>query len=78
MYAIINKKTKQFVYGTDYRQRYNNNTAKQRTSLDEALTYSCKEQAEVDMRCRHMSNDYEVIEVKLLILDRPPSNKNAN
>ena len=66
MYAVVNKKTKQFVYGTDYRQVYSNNTVKQRTSCDKALTYSDKEEAEFDIRHRRMSKDYKAVEVKLV------------
>lgn len=71
MYAIINKKTKKFVCGTDRRQFYpQTRTFKQITSEHQALTYSDKEFAEIDMMSRRMSRDYEVVEVKLTIVDK--------
>lgn len=71
MFAIINKNTKQFVYATDYRQRYKGNVAKQMTSFDRALTYSSKEDAENDLTFRYMSNNYEVVEVEIKIIYPP-------
>ena len=68
MYAIRHKKTKKFVYGTDYRQYYNGTkTHKQRTSSNQALTYADKDYAEIDMLTRGMSKDYEIVEVKLVV-----------
>ena len=67
MYAIINKKTKKFVYGTDRRQFYSKTRSfKQITSFDKALTYSHREYAEMDIMSRRMSKDYEAVEVKLI------------
>ena len=69
MYAIINKKTKKFVCGTDHRQFYPaTNTFKQIMSFDQALTYEYKEYAEMDIKSRRMSKDYEVVEVKLIVV----------
>ena len=69
MFAIINKRTKKFVSGTDRRQFYpKTNTFKQITSLDRALTYEYKEYAEMDIKSRRMSKDYEVVEVKLTVI----------
>lgn len=69
MYAIINKKTKKFVCGTDRRQFYSQTrTFKQITSFSKAITYEYKEYAEMDIKSRRMSKDYEVVEVKLIVV----------
>lgn len=69
MYAIINKHTKKFVSGTDRRQFYSaTNTFKQILSFDQALTYECKEYADMDIMSRRMSKDYKVVEVKLTVI----------
>ena len=74
MYAIINKKTKKFVCGTDRRQFYSKTRSfKQITSTEQALTYEHKEYAEMDVMGRRMSSDYEVVEVKLIIVPSPES-----
>ena len=76
MYAIRNKKTKEWVYGTDYQQFYpQTRMFKQRTSEHQALTYNDKEYAEIDMMSRRMSRDYEVVEVKLTIVDKEDTNE---
>ena len=71
MYAIINKKTKKFVCGTDRRQFYpKTKTYKQITSLDQALTYEDIRFAEGDLTYRYMSKDYEVVEVELTVVNK--------
>lgn len=75
MYAIINKKTKKFVYGTDRRQFYkskttygfHNRTFKQRTSFNNAIIYEYLFQAITDRHCRAMSNDYKIVSVDINI-----------
>lgn len=68
MYAIINKKTKKFVYGTDYRRVYKNRVCAQRTSFNRALTYDDKIIADLNRRSRHMSKDYIIVEVELKVI----------
>ena len=69
MYAIRNRKTKEWVYATDYRQFYpQTRMFKQITSKHQALTYNDKEYAEIDLMSRRMPRDYEVVEVKLTVI----------
>ncbi|CRZ34600.1 hypothetical protein DFR55_101366 [Herbinix hemicellulosilytica] len=71
MYAIINKKTNMYVSGTDYSQcNPKDNTYKQITSTERALTYYTKAQAELDMLRRRMSDEYEVVRVKLITVGK--------
>lgn len=59
MYAIRNKRTKKWVYGTDYRY----SPRRQRTSFDRALTYEDFEHAKLAFVCRQCGKDYEVVPV---------------
>lgn len=61
MYAIQNKKTLEYVYGTDYRY----NPPHQRTSLEQALTYSDLNDAIFNFIRRKCGNDYIIVKVKL-------------
>ena len=65
MYSIINKATRQWVYGTDYRKW----PPQQRTSSDQALTYDTLEYAKRDFRSRKCDKRvYEIVKVKLEIV----------
>lgn len=69
MYAIRNKGTKEWLYGTDYREY----PYKQRTSQYKAITFEDKEEAEWEFKRRQCNNDYAIIEVELrAISDWPP------
>ena len=59
MYAIRNKRTKKWVYGTDYRY----SPRRQRTSFDRALTYKDYDHAEIDFMCRQCGTNYEIVPV---------------
>lgn len=61
MYAIRHKKTKKWVYGTDYRY----DPPHQRTSEDNALLFEYDFQAETALKTRRVSEDYEIVEVEL-------------
>jgi hypothetical protein len=62
MFAIRHRKTKQWVYGTDYRMCPHH----QRTSDDQALTYKTSKEACQDYEHRDCSRAlYEIVEVKL-------------
>ena len=61
MFAIINKKTKEWVFGTDYRYH----PPHQRISTEQALTYYDREYAEVDFKVRKCNKNYEIVEVEL-------------
>ena len=59
MYAIRNRKTKKWVYGTDYRY----SPRRQRTSLNRALTYEDFDHAKFDFKHRQCGKDYEIVSV---------------
>lgn len=61
MYAIRNRKTKKWVYGTDYRYH----PVHQRTSFFRALTYEHYEDAFNDMKYRRCGDQYEIVPVIL-------------
>lgn len=64
MYAIIDKVSNQWIFGTDYREFPH----VQRTSNDQALTYETYEYAEMDFRRRGCDeNNYEIVKVKLTL-----------
>lgn len=75
MYAIINKKTNKFMYGTDYKSTKESNYCynkhgrihKQRTSFNCAKLYEYAFEAEIDLKSRMMSKDYIVCKVNLSI-----------
>lgn len=63
MYAIINKKTKKFVCGTDYRY----SPPHQRTSENELITYPTFFEAVYDMYHRRCGQDYTVCEIDISV-----------
>lgn len=63
MYAIRNKITGQWLYGTDY----NFSPPRQRISNRQAITFETLEDAELQMLLRKCGKNYEVIKVKLEI-----------
>lgn len=66
MFAIINRKTGKFVYGTDYRY----NPPHQRTSEEQLLTYETEEAAELDLRCRRASHSkYRIVKIEVKVLE---------
>ena len=62
MYAIRNKKTKKWVYGTDFRYFPHH----QRTSNEQVLTYSDYTCAESDFLHRQCGNDYKIVQIKIV------------
>lgn len=62
MYAIRNKNTHKWVYGTDYRYKPRH----QRTSLGRALTYEDRAEAEMDYKHRQCGKDYEIVKVEMV------------
>lgn len=64
MYAIINKATGEWVFGTDY----NYSPPKQRLSREHAVLFSDKEQAFFSFKKRRCNKKYEVVEVDLVVL----------
>ena len=61
MYAIRNRRTKKFVYGTDWRY----SPRHQRTSADRALVYETEVDAAIDFKLRQCGKEYEIIPVIL-------------
>ena len=76
MYAIRHKKTKKWVYGTDFRMRHPRMTARkisgkyysheQFTSEDKALLFGDYLTSQVDFEYRGCGKDYEIVEVVLM------------
>ena len=65
MYAIRNKKTNKWVYGTDYRYWPRH----QRTSEDMALTWDDYERAAYEFKHRQCGKQYEIVPVRLEALE---------
>ena len=63
VYAIQNKRTKEFVYGTDYRY---GKPAHQFTEPEVGLLFTSRFDAELTMEGRRCGKSYEVVEVKPL------------
>lgn len=61
MYAIQNKRTFKWLYGTDFTQ----NPHTQRTSFDRALTFETYEDAEIEYKRRMCGKTYEIVAVRL-------------
>ena len=65
MWAIRNKRTKKWLYGTDYRYYPRH----QRTSEDCAMTWETEEEARHEMRHRGCGKDYEAVPVRIEVLE---------
>lgn len=63
-WAIVNKRTGKFVYGTDYRY----SPRRQRTSAYKAILYDNRFSAEVDFENRECGKDYKIVPVQITIL----------
>lgn len=59
MYAIRNKRTKKWLYGTDYRYHPHH----QRTSESRMKVYESYEEAKTDFICRDCGKEYEIVPV---------------
>lgn len=77
MYAIQNKRTKKWVYGTDFRSTHKRSKKfkdpwkskwghRQFTSFDMALTWDDLEYTKYEFFHRGCGEDYEIVEVKLM------------
>ena len=66
MYAIINKRTNEFVYGTDFRTRHH----KQRTSKEQMLTFEYLDSCEKEFEHRKCGKDYKIVEVEVTVKDK--------
>ena len=65
MYAIRNKRTRLWVYGTDFRYYPH----RQKTSEDRALIFETYEAAERDFKWREAGKTYEIVPVRLEALE---------
>ena len=66
MFAIQNRKTGKFLYGTDYRY----SPPRQRTSLNEMRTYSDLRYAVADYNNRRCGKDYRIVVLKTVEVKR--------
>lgn len=66
MYAIQNKRTKKFVYGTDYRMTPH----RQFTSKDEMLTFEYLDSCEQEFEHRQCGKEYRIVEVEITVKDK--------
>ena len=65
MFAIRNKRTKKWMYGTDYRYWPRH----QRTSYEQALLFETYDEAEKETVYRECGKDYEIVPVKLEVIE---------
>lgn len=65
MYAIRNKRTGRWLYGTNYLSFQ----LRQRTSHDKALIFEDRESSELEFKVRSCGKDYEVVPVRLEALE---------
>ncbi|HEM3710144.1 TPA: hypothetical protein U1D09_000265 [Streptococcus suis] len=63
-FCIMNKRTGKFIYGTDYRY----SPPHQRTSDSQALTYSSKLKATLELEERGCGREYVVVQVSLEVV----------
>ena len=61
MYAIRNKRTKKWLYGTDYRY----SPPHQRTSKNKVCVFEDYKTAELEFKFRGCGNDYEIALIKI-------------
>ena len=77
MYAIQNKKTKKWVYATDFRMKHprmrkreisgKNYSHEQKTSFNKALLFGDLIEAQVEFEYRACGRQYEIVEVQLVV-----------
>lgn len=65
MYAIRNKRTKKWMFGTDYRRF----PPCQRTSEDRAMIFETYEDAQNEFRWRKCGKTYEIVPIRLEALE---------
>ncbi len=68
MYAIQNIKTGEFLFGTDF--GYGPDSCRQRTSLEQMLTFDRLRHAKVDFVRRQCGSDYRIVRVKTPEVER--------
>ena len=73
MFAIVNKKTKRFVYSTDY----TGETSKQKTSADIAKTYLTYKDAKNDFNRRKCNKNYAICVIESPVFIRLATKEDA-
>lgn len=68
MYAIQNIKSGEFLLGTDF--GYGPDSCRQRTSLDQMLTFDCLRRAKVEFIHRQCGSDYRIVRIKTPEVER--------
>lgn len=68
MYAIQNIETGEFLFGTDF--GYGPDSCRQRTSLDQMLTFDRLRYAKVDFIHRQCGSSYRIVRVKTPEVER--------
>jgi hypothetical protein len=72
MYAIINKKTKKYLCGTDYNYTIKTNDNryihKQLTSFNKCLTYESERSAKMDLLHRRTGKDYKIVKIRVSLV----------
>ena len=71
MWAIRNKRTRKWVYGTDYRY----SPCRQLTCEDRALIYRTEAEAQAEFAFRDCGKNYEIVPVRLEALTIWPKYK---
>lgn len=71
-YVIINRRTKKYVYGTDYSRDHVNKDGKhvknQFTSFGNAIVYADPRGAEREFNNRESGHEHEIQEVKIVLV----------
>lgn len=62
MYAIQNVKTGKFLFGTDF--GYGPGSCRQRTSLEQMVTFDCLRYAKADFLHRQCGEEYRIVRLK--------------
>lgn len=62
MYAIQNVKTGKFLFGTDF--GYGSGSCRQRTSLEQMVTFDCLRYAKADFLHRQCGEEYRIVRLK--------------
>lgn len=71
MWAIRNKRTKKWLYGTDFDR---NGRPQQRTSFDMVMTWDEYKYAEMDFKWRRCGKDYEIVPIRIEVVESDGNN----
>lgn len=68
MYAIQNIQTGEFLFGTDF--GYGPGSCRQKTSLEQMLTFDCLRDAKADFLRRQCGEEFRIVRIKPPEVDR--------